>query len=396
MQTEGKLIIRRNKKGKLICEVDIGKKQPMRIPYFYKIEDESLNGKSCIVTRKGGQIVEILVDGKELPRKVLKEQIHNVGKTGHSKQSSKNRSISQRINDSFKLSMTFLPKDTREIVGLNDIDNFSLKLNKGARFEKGEDELKFSFFKTDKGKIKYKINPNFGTLNIANLQNRLYNTFKNLGLEVKTLNEVSPDWRLIVGLGTESVYETSMTLHHIYGFPYIPGQAVKGAMRSWVICEYFNQNEEKALKSKLFCDIFGCPTKSVYGKAFQGNLYFLDVFPTTTPFIEFDVMNTHYSKYYNGDKPPVDYMNPIPITFLTVGKETKFIFTIGILPQKNRYLHYYEDYETEEGKNFVAKLMEKCESNNFKLIDIGLFLLREALSNHGIGAKTAVGYGYFS
>src|SRR6185369_614959 len=34
--------------------------------------------------------------------------------------------------------------------------------------------------------------------------------------------------RLIVGLGVESVLETSITLHRTYGVPYLPGSALKG------------------------------------------------------------------------------------------------------------------------------------------------------------------------
>ncbi len=40
-------------------------------------------------------------------------------------------------------------------------------------------------------------------------------------------------WRLIVGLGLPSPLETGITLHHLYGFPYLPGSAVKGVTRSW-------------------------------------------------------------------------------------------------------------------------------------------------------------------
>src|SRR5207245_4481556 len=34
--------------------------------------------------------------------------------------------------------------------------------------------------------------------------------------------------RMIVGLGSESVLETSISLHRTYGVPYIPGSALKG------------------------------------------------------------------------------------------------------------------------------------------------------------------------
>src|SRR6266487_1606082 len=39
--------------------------------------------------------------------------------------------------------------------------------------------------------------------------------------------------RMIVGLGNESVLETSITLHHTYGVPYIPGSALKGLAASY-------------------------------------------------------------------------------------------------------------------------------------------------------------------
>ncbi|MBN1271076.1 MAG: type III-B CRISPR module RAMP protein Cmr6 [Candidatus Aminicenantes bacterium] len=37
-------------------------------------------------------------------------------------------------------------------------------------------------------------------------------------------------WRLIVGWGTNPALETGIQLHHLYGFPYIPGSAVKGVL----------------------------------------------------------------------------------------------------------------------------------------------------------------------
>jgi len=37
-------------------------------------------------------------------------------------------------------------------------------------------------------------------------------------------------WRLIVGWGSNPALEAGLTLHHLYGFPYIPGSAVKGLL----------------------------------------------------------------------------------------------------------------------------------------------------------------------
>ncbi|KAA3657432.1 MAG: type III-B CRISPR module RAMP protein Cmr6 [Calditrichaeota bacterium] len=37
-------------------------------------------------------------------------------------------------------------------------------------------------------------------------------------------------WRLIIGWGTNPTLESGLTLHHLYGFPYIPGSAAKGVV----------------------------------------------------------------------------------------------------------------------------------------------------------------------
>jgi len=43
--------------------------------------------------------------------------------------------------------------------------------------------------------------------------------------------------RLVVGLGIDSVLETAITLHRIYGFPIIPGSALKGSARTWALLD---------------------------------------------------------------------------------------------------------------------------------------------------------------
>ncbi len=44
-------------------------------------------------------------------------------------------------------------------------------------------------------------------------------------------------WRMVVGLGGESVLETDLTLHHLYGVPMIPGSALKGLTRAYAAAE---------------------------------------------------------------------------------------------------------------------------------------------------------------
>src|SRR5207245_1060872 len=37
-------------------------------------------------------------------------------------------------------------------------------------------------------------------------------------------------WRLVVGWATNPALEAGLTLHHLYGFPFIPGSSVKGIL----------------------------------------------------------------------------------------------------------------------------------------------------------------------
>jgi len=290
-------------------------------------------------------------------------------------------SIGTREDRTFAKDMIYidnrLPNDTRWLLGYNLlekdlVDNFSLRLNKCASF----DEDKFKFFKRDRKTKNIELSKAFpeNGLKIDDICDQHRETITKTGLELNKPIRLKPSWRLIVGLGNESVYETGMTLHHIYGFPYIPGSAIKGVVRNWVINTLF-ENEEKALKNVGFCRIFGSPKKSEIGEQ-RGWISFFDAYPTEEPKIEFDVMNPHYGQYYTDETnkiPPADYLDPRPIFFLTV-ENTPFEFICGIKEKDNKPI---------EG--------EKIKGNPLELVQEWL---PKALSEHGIGAKTAVGYGY--
>jgi CRISPR-associated protein Cmr6 len=236
-------------------------------------------------------------------------------------------------------------------------------------------------------------------------------------------NNFSTNWNMTVGKGIASVFESGMSLHHIYGIPYIPASAVKGLLRSWLITEYFtvNDNEENpvinaefnALGNPDFCKIFGCPADrravkiednkpkekrkgeyvhekpvlTAFGKEHIGDIVFFDAFPTKPPTVAVDIMNPHYPKYYNHEpgskdfQPPADWQSPVPIFFLTV-KDTSFQFLFGVrkgaIPFKDVNFIHSEDTAWNKKGNVIEVLKA---------------LLTEALANHGIGAKTAVGYG---
>jgi len=292
----------------------------------------------------------------------------------HEKKSKPNTNNSKEKKDEVKTSLPSInvPKDTREALkDFKEIDNFSLKLYKFAMFnDKSEAKIKDQ-----------KISETFFHKNWTLYENKIkayYENIQNLNLKFSNLEPFTTSYRLVIG-GEATVYETSMRLHHIYGIPYIPASGIKGVVRSYIITEKFEEQlkkydkysdfEEKVLfvkdekgeyKEKGFVDVFGSQEQ-------EGKVTFFDAFPTAKPTLKVDIMNPHYGHYYSKKIAPTDTMKLNPIPFLTV-ENTKFGFLIGA---------------KEELETFSIK-GKKIED-----------WLSEALKNHGLGAKTAVGYGYF-
>lgn len=231
------------------------------------------------------------------------------------------------------------------------------------------------------------------------------------------------NWRLAIGLGNASVFENSLTLHHVYGIPYIPASSVKGIIRSWLIQEYFSYDsdgnkynefgEGRALRdSEAFCLIFGTPSEfdireeEVNGKkriwpeksrlrnsegsptAHLGNIVFFDAYPIFKPKVYVDIMNPHYPEYYKegSSKPPADWQNPVPIFFLTI-KNTSFQFLFGV--RKGCTEEEYQKLSNVSFQHPSNPDMNKEGSAENVLKE----LLEEALTFVGAGAKTAIGYG---
>ncbi len=240
----------------------------------------------------------------------------------------------------------FAPSDTSRKLANNIVpDNIALFLNKKVPVFKKQGKHEFTI-PIDEKRLQ------------TPLYTRYYQALEKLqGLEISYL-ELQTDWRVAIGLGGTSVYETGITLHHIYGVPYIPGSAIKGSMRSYVILAKFDGNEQKALEDEEFINIFGSQDR-------QGKVLFFDAFAQNLS-IKKDILNPHYKEYYdpnNNKKPPADYWDPVPISFLAVRGSFKFALggakeDITLLEKASRYLYI-------------------------------------SLTEYGIGAKTSVGYGYF-
>ena len=180
---------------------------------------------------------------------------------------------------------------------------------------------------------------------------------------------------LITGIGESHPHEVSMVFDHNMGIPYIPASGIKGIVRFahmlGLLDGIAKERKEKDKDGRQFLDeekdwtnvpqLFGTQKK-------QGSVIFMDAYPEIVPELHVDIMNPHYGKYYSDDQnqtPPGDYLAPNPIKFLTVSKGTAFIFR-ALVDRKN------------------SGLIDKVKT-----------AFKKTLTEEGVGAKTAVGYGIF-
>jgi CRISPR-associated protein Cmr6 len=187
--------------------------------------------------------------------------------------------------------------------------------------------------------------------------------------------------RLIVGLGSESVLETGLRLHHTYGVPIIPGSALKGlashycdevwGQRHDPACPDDNQGFRRGAKYHAF--LFGKTEDAGAGRTGDaGAITFHDAWmlpETVGRSLYLDVMTPHHLNWQNeGASPPTDFDSPTPIPFLSVAGT----FDVRVSWSGPRAV------SSEEAKAWTALAMS---------------LLHKALSEWGVGGKTSSGYG---
>ncbi len=255
-----------------------------------------------------------------------------------------------------------------------------------------------------------------------------------LGFQSIYTNSIVTETPLICGLGATHVLETSLTLHHIWGVPYIPGSSLKGVCRQvafWKLVEEEKIEEGKLedFQKKFYGDLTIDDKKTLnyqllFGaQDFKGLLLFLDAYPeceNDQKIFKLDIMNPHYSSYYGDDSgktPPADWENPIPIFFLTVNEGVKFRFVVlfdkwrwekikngGIYITKDKKKYLIVNKENTENKKDIENDNEKIIKVNLPveqfeniLENEGFFnnILKQALSFYGVGSKTRLGYGSF-
>jgi CRISPR-associated protein Cmr6 len=177
----------------------------------------------------------------------------------------------------------------------------------------------------------------------------------------------------VTGTGIEHPLENGMAFLNPYGLPYLPASGVKGVVR----------RAAEELRDNVFDEgtqgwnqpaidlLFGKETKPGDTETVRnrGALIFWDVFPQCDR-LAVDIMNPHYGDYYQGNTPPTDSGQPIPIFFLTVPQNSQFTFHVQC--DRSRLPG---DWPADRWRS----LLEAAFSHAFDWL--------------GFGAKTAVGYG---
>jgi len=183
---------------------------------------------------------------------------------------------------------------------------------------------------------------------------------------------------LITGIGETHPHEISMVFDYNLGIPYIPASGIKGIVRFAHTLELlFDENgtfTDKFVEEENGHEIINEENNLTFipqlfgSQTAKGSVIFLDAYSEKVPELHIDIMNPHYSDYYGDDTyrtPPADYLNPVPLKFLTVAKDTVFIFRALV-------------------DNKIAGLVDKVKT-----------AFKKALTEEGVGSKTAVGYGTF-
>lgn len=325
----------------------------------------------------------------------------------------------------------YLPADTREIVQpLLDSEvwppsaNFSLLFQHLARQEKP-----LGWMEIDRWLRKWCLD-DFLTKELEAWhqgRSRVLSTLKAQGYAARPPLRLTVAWRLAIGLGSYSPLETGITLHPVYGIPFLPGSAVKGVTRSWrlsslaedlgmrpltrkegkeyaddrrptpqSVLERFllseSSEERKALLSRLAREerilspdspLRDNPNEGdIYeiggGKSFlgafgsqnrRGEVVFFDAFPEklltpdNSPILEIDVMNVHYAEYYRSGE------RKPPAAYLSPNPVPFLTIRAGTI--------------------FAVNMI--CRDGD--LLDLVSSWVSDTLNENGIGAKTRAGYG---
>jgi CRISPR type III-B/RAMP module RAMP protein Cmr6 len=197
----------------------------------------------------------------------------------------------------------------------------------------------------------------------------------------------------VSGLGMAHPTETGLVLDHTSGMPYIPASSQKGVLRLAYLINTLRDDQGNWLPEDTLARdriiergkdgqwqwLEDAASRTLFGSggdkdAIAGQVVVLDAYPLTPPELGEEILNPHYGEYYQGVRGPTEDQSPIPIKFLVVKAGAEFVFRLLLrTPFANA---------KSTPQNGLVHLVEKT--------------LRGAITEEGMGAKTAVGFGRFT
>jgi CRISPR-associated protein Cmr6 len=270
---------------------------------------------------------------------------------------------------------------------------------------------------------------------------RYQEALRGLGVEREgPLVEAATIWRLVMGFATNPALESGLTLHPLYGFPYLPGSSVRGLVRhiaemdllagereTWATdaglpdeaarATFLDEAEQvQMLLGSLSVEplflprednprqldprpplppramlrrwqkVEGLPAaevdrvRALLDLHMGGRVTFYDAVPQPGQerLLQLDLLNPHYPEYYDGqgDHPPSDDQNPRPVYFLAVRPGARFAFPFRLRPWRD-----------DDRLHGISREAARERLRGW---------LVEGLTTQGAGGKTAAGYGYFA
>lgn len=186
--------------------------------------------------------------------------------------------------------------------------------------------------------------------------------------------------RMIVNHAGGVIENAGLALDRNSGAPFIPGSTIKGIARAGAAMSDVKP-EEVAL-------IFGwAPNRgqdsdiphTLPVKSYGGSVAFLPAYPTGVARLERDIVTVHHPEYYSGKRSvALDDEQPSPNEFPVVAAGAEFQFVL-----------------VPVGIGRVATMRDLLKLPTFDVLAKAKEWLIAGLTQHGVGAKTAAGYGWF-
>ena len=188
--------------------------------------------------------------------------------------------------------------------------------------------------------------------------------------------------RLIVNAANGMLENAGLCLHRTFGYPYIPGSAVKGVARhaAWEDWDDTENDDKSAKEAKALAiaEVFGYPTNEktldaylkplIADETLSGGVCFYPAEPAEGDVrCEVDILNVHHRDYY-GEKQE------------------------SATDDENPNLCYFPVIKAGQKFRFAMRRKRSLSDADFKLAQKWL---KTGLSLFGIGAKTSAGYGWF-